>query len=132
MIKIIRKFFLRSQCRFWSFLWELVMRLGKVKAFPLYTFFQRLQDHRLHYDDILPVKFFELTSRMYFFSKGTFKMRKNYFPLFPINFLTSEYSSTVALDNNKTYIKHRTIRPSLTMSIELFQHIRSCLIIDVD
>lgn len=132
LIKIIHKFFPQAQCRFRSFLWGLILRLGKVKAFLLYTFFQKSQDHQLGYDEILPVKFLALTSRMYFFSKGTFKIRKNYLPLFPMNFLTSEYSWTVAFDDNKIYIKHCAVGPFLTMSVEFLKHIRSGLIVNID
>ena len=80
----------------------------------------------------LPVMSLVSTSSTYFFSKGTFKIRKNYFEFFPINLLTSEYSSTVCYIKMIQYIQDGTIASFLTVFMESLKDLRSGFVINVD
>ena len=72
------------------------------------------------------------TSRTYFFSKGTLRIKKNSFDFFPMNFLTLAYSSTVYWVNSIVYIQDGTIGSFLAIFIESLKDLRSGLIVNVD
>lgn len=80
----------------------------------------------------IPVMFLVSTSRTYFFSKGTLRIKKNSFEFFPMNLLTYKYSSTVYYHKFISYIEDSAISSFLTVLVEGLEDFRGGLIVDVD
>ncbi len=72
------------------------------------------------------------TSRTYFFSKGTLRIKKNSFEFFPMNLLTYKYSSTVYYHKLISYIEDGTVCSFLAVLIESLEDFRGGLIVYVD